>query len=314
MQLPLDLHRFELRSKEENVRIVSLAYDLVLYTDRILSEVPEAVLYAYDRFLRIVPPGTLRWYLTESMSKHKAITPRSMDMLGGWLKLGSSSREIINIELRDGQDFTNTADFVFFVYGGEPTYPRHRFEANMIRLCFPPEWGATRHLELYHLAKDICHHFPFQSGHSGYVLQTSKYVQEESEFQAFKLGMQFPCVDIRNEITDLIAVRDAIKGVNWLTMLCDDFVDRIRGRLPLSASLPPSAEIIRVDGGVILKAGNHPILGDLDTGEDISLYKAVYRLVEPLQRAARDKYSSFLLPGGDHVAKTQRWLRRLGDD
>jgi hypothetical protein len=52
----------------------------------------------------------------------------------------------------------------------------------------------------------------------------------------------------------------------------------------------------------------------LDAGEDISLYKSVYHVVEPLQRAARDKYGSFLLPGGDHVAKTQRWLTRLADD
>lgn len=309
-----DARKFEVRSDEEDVRIVSLAFDLVLCTDVFLSQWPSAVLHAYDAFLRVAPATALRWYRTENMSQHKPVTPRVKDMLRSWLSPGAPPREIINIELRDGDDFVDTADFSFFVYGSEASHIRHPFRANMIRLSFPAAWGIEHGRDVLRLASEVCERMPFQSGHVGFVLQKSAYVRKEGETQAWRLGMRYPCLDIANEGTDTVALRDAVKGVGWATLLSDAFISRLGGSDAIRAALPDSVDIERVVGGLMLIIGPAPTIGDVDAGEDISAYKAVYRLIEPLQRAARDRYSTFKLPGNDYVAKTQRWLMRLADD
>lgn len=310
----MDPTPFIVRSKDDGGIIVAPAFDVVLYTAEVLTSISPAVLNAYREYLALIPSNTLRWYLTENMSKHKPVTPRAMEMLETWLRPGGPKREIINIELRDGDDFTLPAQYTFFIHGREPAHLRHRASANVVRCVFPLQWALDRIEELLDFAKRLCNAFPFQSGHGGYVLQTSKYVREESETAAWKLGMRYLGFDIRNEVRDLLAVRDAVKGVNWLTMLADDLLNELGG-VPRVRSALSVAQVgfIPVRGGVILRAGQRPIIGDIDSGDDLSAYRAVYELIEPLQAKARDRYGAFALPGPDHVEKTERWLTRFSD-
>ena len=138
----------------------------------------------------------LRWYATENMTSHKRCTPRALNMLRSWFKPGAPRREIINIEIMDGEVYYSTTDFAFFIYGEEEGYRSYGNRANMVRLCFPGEWGYQKTSEMFTLTKEICDHFPFQSGHSGYVLQTTGYYQEKSETSAWQLSIRHRMIGI----------------------------------------------------------------------------------------------------------------------
>ena len=127
--------------------------------------------------------------------------------------------------------------------------------------------------------------------------------------------MQHPGLDISNVITDSVALQqEAIKGVNWLTVLSEEFADRIGGRAALTEALPHPIEVIPVKAGLILKAGPEPGAGDLDSGDILPEYRAVYQIVSPLQEPLLGRYGSFTLPGGRHRELTQAWLERFADE
>ena len=299
---------------ERDRRIVSFCCDVVMYTGVDLASVPDAVTYVYETFLAACPRDTLRWYATENMTRHKAVTPRALDMLRGWLRPGAPPRDVINIHLKDGEHFDDASEYSFWVYGEEPGTPSHGAYANVIRCAFPARWGMDNPDRLLAFTADACAHFPVQSGHAGLVLETNRYAETTSETAAWRLSMQHPGLDIRNPIRDSMALqRDAIKGVNWLTILGAEFVDRLGGAAAVRKRLPDSVLIHSVGEVLILQAGPGPRWGHVNRGDALPDYRAVYQVVAPLQAPAINRYTSFSMLGADHWEKTEAWLRRFGD-
>lgn len=311
MQNSLDIDKFE-RRDSNNLRFLSLAFDIVLYTNLPLSEAADGVLYAYDRFLKLCPKERLKWYTTENMNSHKSVTPRALNMLRDWLTPDAKKRDIIAIELKDGETYADTADYSFWVYGEERHYRSFSYRANMIRLCFPAEYANRNHAELLQLTKDLCEHFPFRSGHAGYVLQTTGYAQEKSETAAWELAIRHLGVDIKNENGDCVAIaKDGIKGVNWLTILDAELVEKIKTRPEFTQLTEDHVEVIPLSKGLLLKAGAEPAVGDVNRGANLPAYKRVYQAIAPLQAPTLDRYGSFTMPGDDYVEKTQAWMTRF---
>lgn len=300
---------------KDDVRIVSFCCDLALYTGEDLTSIPEAVLHIYDRFLAVCPPERLRWYATENMTRHKPVVPRVLDMLPGWLKPGAPARKMINIHLKDSASFDEAPKDSFWVYGIEAASHGHGVEANSIRCTFPGRWGVENADEFFEFVADACAHFPFMSGHAGLVLETSPYYRSDGHIAAWRLSMQHPGFDISNPVTDPNRLRrDGIKGVNWLTILGPEFIRRIGGVTQIRNKLPTSVDVVEVGRGVILRAGPIPRWGHVNRQDLLPDYRAVYKLVAPLQDPIVQRYTSFSLPGGDHKMKTTAWLRRFADD
>jgi Protein of unknown function (DUF3396) len=64
--------------------------------------------------------------------------------------------------------------------------------------------------------------------------------------------------------------------------------------------------------GVLIQAGPAPRADDGNVGDGLEPYRAVYRILAPLQEPLLHRYGAFDLPGGDHSAKTREWLTRFG--
>jgi len=98
-----------------------------------------------------------------------------------------------------------------------------------------------------------------------------------------------------------------------LTILGPEFADRIGGVAAIRHALPESVGVIQVGNGVILRAGPVPGWGHVNRQDLLPDYRAVYKVVSPLQDPIVQRYTSFSLPGGDHKQKTTAWLRRFAD-
>jgi hypothetical protein len=297
-----------------DARIVSFCCDVALYTGEDLSSIPGAVLHIYDRFLAICPPERLRWYATDNMTRHNPVTPRALEMLRGWLKPGAPTRRVISIDLKDSQGVDEAPEYSFWVRGKEPGDLGHGVKANNIRCTFPGSWGAEKPDALFEFAADACANFPYLWGHAGFVLETSPYYQGDGHVAAWRLSMQHPGLDLSNPITDATRVRrKGIKGVNWLTMLGPEFVDRLGSVAALRSQLPTSVAIIPAGNGIIIRAGDVPRWGHVNRQDLLPEYRAVYKAVAPLQDPIVQPYTSFSLPGNDYKEKTTAWLRRFAD-
>src|SRR5262245_22156122 len=75
----------DLELVRDEQRWVSLTFCISLYTDRLLSSIPEAVLACYEKFFALCPRENIRQYSTENMKTHKPVTKRAFNMLPNWL-------------------------------------------------------------------------------------------------------------------------------------------------------------------------------------------------------------------------------------
>lgn len=295
-----------------DVRIVSFCCEVALYTGVDLSSIPKQVVHIYDRFFTVCSPERLRWYATENMTKHKPVTPRVLEMLRGWLRPGAAPRKVINIALKDGIGFDEAPEYSFWVYGSEPGDLDHGRDANSIRCAFPGAWAVANPKALLAFAADACAHFPYLWGQAGFALEMSRYYRGQSHIAAWRLSMQHPGLDISNTIADTSLGLRGVKGVNWLTMLGSDYAGRIGGFDSIRQNLPESVELIPAGDGVILRAGPAPRWGRVNAQDLLPEYRAVYKVVAPLQDPIVQPYPSFF-PGGDGKAKTTAWMRRFGN-
>jgi hypothetical protein len=235
-------------------------------------------------------------------------------MLPGWLKQDAPARPILHLHLKDGDRYADAAGYSFWLWGNEPgevsSYGR---DSNVVRLSIPASRAEERFDTLVALLIDLATHFPFDSGHAGYSLETTQYKLEASHRAAFRLSMNHPGLDIANPITDSVALaQQAIKGVNWLTLLSNEMVSRIGGEQALQAATSSGVLIHALPNGLLLQAGAMPRADDGNDGAGLEPYRAIYRVLAPLQAPLLARYGAFDLPGGDHSAKTREWLTRLG--
>jgi hypothetical protein len=304
----------ELITKEG--RLVSLTFSVALYTDVLFSSIPEAILGCYAKFLQLCPADQLKFYATENMKQHKPVTKRVLNMLNVWLKPGAPAREYIALELKDGDDFSWAPKFRFYVWGSEPGSSSYATKhANLVHLAFPPQWGVERTAEMLQLVRELCAIFPYQSGHAGFCFLCSQYDKEESQNHAWAKSIRHRGVDIFAHPNDKKAVgHDAIKGADWLTLLCEAFAERLGGEGKIRQGLPEGVEVLKVPQGLLLQAGPQPRVGDQNRRDFLPEYKAVYRVVAPLAEPGFDRGPA-LLAGApdDYKENTIAWRRRFAD-
>ncbi len=299
--------------RKGDAKIVSPCCDVVLHTGADLSSIADAVLGIYERFRALCPPDRLRWYATETTTRHKPVSTRSLGMLRRWLAPDAPARKVVSLDLKDGDGADEAPEYSFSVWGVERGHYGHGRQANTVRCTFPLGWAVGDVEALLAFTVRACTDFPLLYGHAGLVLETSPYYPLEAHPEAWRLSMQHPGFDVSNLTTDSLLGRRGIKGVNWLTMLGVELAHRLGGSAAIRQALPESVDVMTSGSSVILRAGAQPRPGDVTGHDSLAEYRAVYKLVAPLQEPIVQPYTSFSLPGGDRKAQTTAWLRRFAE-
>lgn len=300
---------------EDGVRLVSTTFGITLYTDTLFSEIPEVILYCYDKYLNLCSKENLKFYATENMKRHKPVTDRVFGMLQTWMKPGAPPREYISLVLKDGSVYQDAPKYKFDITGNEKESTGFAIKnANLISFSFPPSRGVDEPEKMLDFVRDLCDRFPFQSGHAGFSFECCKYEEETSQTYAWQKSMHHPGIDVSRIPEDNKSTgQDALKTVNWLTLLNMDFIGKLGGIEAVKSQLSEKVDLIKVQNGYILKSGRYPAIGDRNRGDSLPLYQSVYRLVEPLVEIACDRSMAFDLDG-DFVEKTEQWYRRFKNE
>jgi hypothetical protein len=309
-ELPKDLELVQ-----DGVRIVSLTFGIKLYTDLLFSKIPDAVLGCYDRYLKLFPGEGLKFYATENMSQHKPVAKRTLDMPRVWLKPGAPAREYVAIELHDGETFNAMPHHLFQMLGNEPgSLTRESENANLVFMTFPAEEGLRRSAEFQKLVQELCEIFPFTSGHAGFTFVCSKYEQRKSNTFAWQKSMRHPGIDISLPVKDGIAAGfDGLKTVGWLTLVSDALAKKAGGEAKIRKALTKEIEVIPVKGGLMIKAGPAPRIGDTNRRDPLDDYRQVYRALKPVLEAAIARSKAISIAAPDFAEKSIQWFRRFED-
>lgn len=110
-----------------------------------------------------------------------------------------------------------------------------------------------------------------------------------------------------------IELLESVKGVNWLTVLGQDFVDLLGGESSLRHAFSGrgDVEFVPYSKGLIIRAGEYPELGKLEDGLP-SAYVAVNNIVKRIRIPNPDQLHPYS-PYGDGFEEdsTARWYARF---
>ena len=297
---------------DDGVRLTSLTFSISLFTNVLLTDIPEAVLRCQEIFFEFCPKELIKFYATDTMRKHRPVTKKVFGMLDVWMQNPETKTDYITLELKDG-DMLGAPKHLFKVVGCQKGSRGYKEKlANSLCFAFPPEYGVDRPGEMLTLVKTLCAIIPVHSGTAGFAFHCSRYVPQEAEAYAWQKSIRHPEIDIVRLPQDIHAVgQNAVKTIGWLTIADDDFVKTLGGIASIKKRLGSSADVLRTAGRYILQIGDAPTISDRNRGQAVPAYTTVYRVFEPLIDLAREQSQWFDTGGDDEDDQTEAWYRRF---
>lgn len=111
-----------------------------------------------------------------------------------------------------------------------------------------------------------------------------------AELEIYALARRFPGLEVDYPISQVRHLEKGIKGVNWLTILNNQWLEKLGSIEFLSSHLDDSFIFHHYTEGMIIQAGPHPQLGDSNR-KNIPEH---YRIISHLLKKIRIKYPDVL--------------------
>ncbi len=123
------------------------------------------------------------------------------------------------------------------------------------------------------------------SGYAGIGIQEPLDLGARGPYWAIvrQIAERFPGLEIESSAMDTNHVSEGIKGVNWLTLLGDRWVQQIGGLDYLRIRLGGDFKLTPYDGGVMIQAGPKPQVGDVLRSRWPQHYVALAKVLKPIQ-------------------------------
>lgn len=179
--------------------------------------------------------------------------------------------------------------------------------------ALPMQWAVDKEQGAYlRLILDTCALLHPQHGYAGLgiVLHVAEYGDGPIMEHAVALASRFRGLELDfafRHSRDLTRA-EATKGVNWLTILSDGWIDKLGGRAAVEDDLGPDIPIHPYDGGVVIQAGSHPRFGDVNRAEPMQEYEQVARVLKPIRA---EEIQALAPRHGFDRARTAQWLNRF---
>lgn len=214
----------------------------------------------------------------------------------------------------------------FGFHGGEQQDDASSFQVNGLggddvgkdlgyfHVRLPLSWFAEQPGNFPSFLLPMCQTLRPLSGYAGlgYLLPLTVEGRQTAEPLVTPLASRFPGLEVDAPTNSSFQLHDGIKGVNWLTILSDRWVEAAGGLDYLRIRLDePTFPFYKYDGGLMIQAGPKPQIGD--TTRDIwpMHYVTLHKVLKKIQIKT---YTRFHLGGPgprmDHPA-TLAWLFRF---
>lgn len=273
-----------------------------------LPRTREAVLVCVDR-LESLFGQHLRWVAHPKSGKMYPRGSSRVPSLRDWVSQRASN-QAWEFHTQGGEQPEAASHFMIEAFG-PPDWER---EPGYLTFALPLTWFADHEGSLPDLVLELCGHLSPVHGYGGLGLMESFDMGVESNFQpaVYAIARRFPGLEVDRPSSHSRYLRDAIKGVNWLTLVGEPFLPRLGGLSALEAALGADIEVKKYPGGVLIQAGPRPRMGDANDCRIPEPYRRVARALRPIRVES---------VGSLHNAGTSRftaetsdeWLRRFDD-
>jgi hypothetical protein len=296
--------------------IAALRGGLSLFFDRPFTEFSSATREAHDLILDSGSRNRFGWYRTETMRQIKSSTARTFSILKQKLSQQKNTSDILSITYSGGIDPHGPPEHAL----GFTWYPKDRYAAytaSTLRLVLPGTELETHPGRLLEMTVELSTRLPVMSGLAGFTFEFAWGEETDGVRAVFPRLMRHPALDVNYSIYDAtpVGLGKGIKQLGWLTVLGADLVDRLGGESKLRMSLPRDVRLHKAKYALVLQIGDAPVLGDVNRGETLPLWREVYRILspvhEPVVNAWMQRGTKFDLRKSDENELTEAWLRRF---
>jgi len=300
-----DLPFKEFDLHENGTPIMKLGLGMRLFFPRPFHKVRTSLKTLWDRYLEWVGKGTFTWARLGGGNRSRKVSESVFKTIDAWLTGKSDPGRTCWISISDGR-MDDLGQNSFFLEGHE----RDGEDVNFVELAVPvtllDSVPADRLAEHFiDLAADV----PFFSGVAGYWFHHSPYKQEACASSMATLSRRFKGVEVTFSDRMQFWAGKGLTTVNWITFVGNPFLKKLGGSGSLSDKLPKECVVRTVRGGVAIRCGPEPALGDTKAKRDeLALWRKLYTVVKPVQFVDREYRFSLLHFNGD---KTVEWLTRL---
>ena len=147
-------------------------------------------------------------------------------------------------------------------------------------------------------------------GTAGITVMSSMHrsLEMSTAKDVYALAKRFPGLEYNDPSSHALYAKKAIKSVNWLTVINDQFVEQLGGVDKLANTLAEddAVQLHSYSDGVVVQAGPHPEIGDVN----LKLFPEHYKTVNKAMKTIRigEEHKPFI--GFGHE-ETQKWLARF---
>lgn len=284
------------------------ALAVTLYFRAPVADCAEGVVACLEAFLADWGPR-LRWYADEDLGRFRPATARRLRRPVERLRDRAKALTFYAWTMSAGASYESPSALGFqaYVQGGDSG------PLSFIRASFPPEayGGGAGAARFVALVGQWAARLPLFHGYGGLALNQSESDRQPRSWILPAISRRFPGFEIDDCGGTVLRGQEAIKGVNWLTLVGERFLSGAGGVESLRSGLDPAIETLPIAGrGVMFRLGEQPQTGDLQLGERLPLYRALSRVLGPLRMKEHPalgpaEYGSFGPEG------TALWLRRF---
>lgn len=298
---------------QEGRELNRLNIDIMFYIDMPFREIRDQVIQVMELFFHLCPKEKMGWYLTETMKQFKPATKRSFTLPKVWWQDGAPPKKLRQLKLKGGETHDSVTTCGINLSSAEREHSIFKLSSNYIRFILPPEFIETKCQAFVNFVISACNILPFTSGHGGYVIECNEYFSRVAQGIAYPVAMRYQGVDISTMSPGPWAVRaERIKNIAWLTLVGSTLLEKAGGLDSLQEKASNRLTVSETVHGALVRAGDQPILGDVNRHEDLSAFIDAYRLLGPLQAGIEDHFAPFKLKGRDDwIEATNRWLFRF---
>lgn len=276
-----------------------------------MADAPD-MLGPYRAFLNLFK-DQVRYCILDGNQMHaKAITPALLQNLPDQMqnfkrrKKGGVIAELFNGATRDE---LRAPSFMFdYSKIGKP----HTY----VRVCFPLEWFRTHKLAgVQHYLQESLKGFVLQAGYVGYCFVWNREFDRELEPYFLRWLQRHPGIMCPNFAQEGVSIH-GLTDLGWITLLGQEFVKTLGGTAALRQSLGhiPNITVDELaDGGVSVRIGDAPSLGDTQEGDMMDDYCALGKVLNPLRNpsAIIEEMTVTGMSDLDYPGLCAKWLNRF---
>ncbi|MFS8065247.1 MAG: type VI immunity family protein [Byssovorax sp.] len=272
--------------------------------------VREAVTNAAESYLSAFRPF-LRWAQHPKTSHIHAIAKGKVPSLRDWLPQHEDGKAW-HFGFHGGETSEATGEFQVCGLGPEDY---HKGEVGYFQVYLPLTWFSDQPGTFQDFVLSFAKRLRPVSGYAGIgILETlNVYAQESFQDTVKQIAERFPGLEMDNPVVTSIHTDKGIKGVNWLTILGDQWAQAIGGLDYLRIRLGEDFKLTPYEGGLMIQAGPKPQIGDAAADRWPKHYVTLAKVLKPIQ--IKDHYPfHFGAQGGpprmDHAA-SKAWIFRF---